>query len=86
MSLAITGNTLYLGGGFTSIGGVNREFLAAYDLTNNSLTSFDSAIDSTVRFITYSNNTIYAYGDFTSAGNVECDKFCAIDTINGQVK
>ncbi|MBP9771646.1 MAG: peptidoglycan-binding protein [Candidatus Pacebacteria bacterium] len=78
-SLALSGDgeTLYVGGGFTSVnGGTTRERVAAFDTTDGIATSFDPDLDGTVRSIILSPNeaTLYVGGDFDTANNGSADR------------
>ena len=82
----ISGNTLYLGGDFTTIAGVTRNRLAAIDLTNDTLTAWDPNVSSTVNAITVdaANNLVYIGGAFTTVnGATTRNRLAAIDGSTG---
>ena len=61
---------IYVGGDFTTAGGVARSRLAAFDAATGALVaSWNAGVDGKVRAITVSSdsNTIYVGGDFTTA-------------------
>ncbi len=76
-SQAVSGNTVYAGGAFTSArpagspAGTNetaRRRLVAYDITTGAMTSFNADLNSTVRAVAVApNGTVYVGGDFTRA-------------------
>ena len=82
----IAGNTLYIGGDFTAVAGTPRRRLAAFDLTNNSLTSWNPSADSTVRSIVVdtTNNLLYVGGDFLSVNyTTNRNRIAALSTTTG---
>ena len=83
---AISGTTLFVGGDFTAAVGVPRRRLAAFDLTSNTLTSWNPSTDSTVRAIVVdaTNNVLYAGGDFLLVNYVTTrNRIAAVSTATG---
>jgi trimeric autotransporter adhesin len=78
------GNTLYLGGGFTSIASVPRNHLAAVSLTDGSLVSWNPDADSDVYALTAAGNVVYAGGAFSNIGSFARNRLAAID-LNGSI-
>jgi hypothetical protein len=69
LALATSGNMLYMGGSFTTVGGVTRNRLAAYNIETNSLDlNFNPNINNTVNTIKISGDHMYIGGDFTLVG------------------
>jgi hypothetical protein len=65
------GSTLYVSGGFTTIGGTGRTALAAIDTTTDTLTAFNPTISggaANVVSMVQDSNNIYAMGGFTTFG------------------
>jgi hypothetical protein len=68
-ALAVSGTTVYVGGGFTqAAGATTRNRLAAFDISGN-LTSWNPGANGNVWALAVSGSTVYAGGDFTYAGN-----------------
>ncbi|MHA3702393.1 hypothetical protein ACXR2U_09405 [Jatrophihabitans sp. YIM 134969] len=68
-SLAVVGNTLYVGGNFTTADGVARRAVAALDGTTGRLvTTFNAAMDYNVRSIAVSGSWLYLGGAFHYVG------------------
>ena len=64
------GNILYIGGAFTDVGGEARNRLAAVDLTDGSVTSWNPDANNNVFALEYQDGWIYVGGQFTNiAGN-----------------
>ena len=83
---AVIGNTLYVGGDFTSVGTVPRRRLAAFDLTTNTLTSWNPSVDNLVRTITVdaASNLVYAGGDFVVVNYTTTrNRVAAFPTVTG---
>ena len=68
-SLVVSGNTVYLVGLFTTVGGHNNQRLAAVDATTGAAsTTFKGSTNAQVMSIALSNGVLYAGGEFTQAG------------------
>ena len=69
-ALALAGDTLYLGGPFTSVNGSiaslkrDRRNLAAVDATTGLARDWDPDADSAVNALTVAGDTVFAGGDF----------------------
>jgi beta-propeller uncharacterized protein DUF5122 len=81
MALAVSGNTVYVGGDFSSIGGQARNYVAALDTTldTNNASAWDPNADSWVSTLAVSGNTVYVGGDFTSIGGQTRNAIAALD-------
>ncbi len=66
--LAVSGSTVYVGGGFTSIGGQPRNRIAALDATTGAATSWNPNANLGVSALVVSGSTVYVGG--TSARSV----------------
>jgi hypothetical protein len=83
-TIQISGSTVYVGGDFTSAGGVARNNLAAIDLTTGEPTSFDPNVDDPVYALQLSGSTLYAGGAFSMVnGSTGRNKLAAFDTASG---
>ncbi len=93
-SLALNGGTLYAGGDFSKVntdtnrsGQVSqtRKYLAAFDTTTGTATSFDPNTDGAVSALLVNNSTLYAGGVFTKmdGGTVDRKGVAAFDTATG---
>lgn len=78
-TIAKSGNILYLGGGFTAVNGTTRNRIAAIDLTDNSLTSWDPDANGTVYTVKTFGSTVYAGGSFSIIGGLTRYKIAALD-------
>ncbi len=63
-ALAVQGSTLYVGGDFTSINGVTRNYLAALDATTGAVTSWQPSVSGRVQAIAASATTVYVGSGF----------------------
>jgi hypothetical protein len=82
-ALVASGNTIYLGGSFTAVGGQTHDCLAAVDTSGNVLTWNPGVHVSTgvdVRALAVNGSTIYAAGDFTSIGSQSRNGLAAISS------
>lgn len=88
LALAISDNTLYVGGRFTQAGSVNANRVASFDLVTENWSSLGSGaangvsggIIQTVRALVVSGNTLYAAGAFTQAGGAVANNIARFDT------
>ncbi|MES3030914.1 MAG: hypothetical protein V4697_00705 [Patescibacteria group bacterium] len=86
IALSPDGSTLYVGGSFTTIGGVTYNRLAALTTSNGAAsTTFNPNMGSAVNALQLSSDgrTIYAGGFFTTVGGVTYNRLAAIDTATG---
>jgi PKD repeat protein len=86
--LAVTkspdGSRVYVGGSFTSISGVARYRIAAYNTaTGQLITSFDAGTNAQVRAIAATDTTVYVAGLFTSAGGMNRTRLAAFNAADG---
>ncbi len=86
--LAVTaspdGSRVYVGGSFTSISGVTRNRIAAYDTATGALiASFNAGTNAQVRAIAATDATVYVGGIFSSAGNQPRAELAAFDAATG---
>lgn len=83
LALAVSGDTVYVGGAFLHVGGAVRNRLAALDSTTAELTDFSPVVNRTVRALAASNTTLYAGGDFTKVGGSARAKLAAFELGSG---
>jgi hypothetical protein len=86
-ALASDGTWLYVGGQFTSIGGVARNRLARINLGTGQVDQgFSYNVNNTVRdLLVVGGNTLYLVGDFTSIDGTVRRRAAAINLTNGQL-
>lgn len=71
---------LYIGGRFTSLGGLTRNRIAALDKATGVPTSWDPDADDRVRSLVLSGTTLYAGGLFANIGGQARNHIAALDT------
>lgn len=80
------GKRLYIAGLFTSINGVARSRVAAFDAVSGALvSSFAPAVNSTVEVVKATNSTVYIGGNFTSIGSAARTRVGALNAADGAV-
>lgn len=67
-ALWVSGRSLYAGGAFTNLGGVNGDHVAVYDLSNNNWRALGAGLNGAVYALDYDGRTLYAGGGFTASG------------------
>ena len=81
------GNTVYVGGNFSSIGGVNVNRIAAIDPVACTVKPFRvSAVSSFVYGIAVTEDTVYFGGAFTSVASQPRERFAAVDATTGALR
>ena len=86
LALSPDGSRLYAGGGFTGVGGVARNRLAAIDAATGAVDSgWDANANNTVNALSIGGGRLYAGGGFTSVGGVARNRLAAIDAATGAV-
>src|SRR4051794_27919354 len=81
-ALAVDGSTVYVGGNFSgtnSIGGADRNFIAALDDTAGNATGWDPNANAFVRALAVDGSTVYAGGGFTLIGGQARGRIAALD-------
>ncbi len=86
-ALALSGTTLYAGGGFNGSNSVNgnttRNYIAAFDTTvatGNVITSFDPNLDSSANAVAVSSGKIVLGGSFVLMNKVTRNRIAAFDS------
>lgn len=78
------GSRIYVGGDFTTVNGVQRNRIAAFDPSNGSLiSSFAPKVAASVRAIVASNSTVWFGGTFNAVGSVARNRLAAVSASNG---
>jgi hypothetical protein len=81
--LAVSGATVFAGGGFSIIGGQLRNLIAALDATNGLATAWNPGVHfGGVYALAVSGDTVYAGGDFTDVGGQARDGIAALDATS----
>ncbi len=85
-SLALSGNTLIVGGSFIAVGGgiANRNYLASYNISTGTLNSWNPDLNQVVYAVVIKGSTVYVAGNFTTvAGGVTTrNHLAAFDTTS----
>ncbi|MCL3839199.1 PKD domain-containing protein, partial [Aeromicrobium duanguangcaii] len=81
------GKRLYIAGAFTSVNGVNRYRLAAFDTqTGQLITSWAPVSNSLVNDIVATNDTVYIAGQFSNVNNTARTGVAALDATTGALR
>ncbi|WP_431030830.1 PKD domain-containing protein [Plantibacter sp. RU18] len=84
MAVSPDGSRLYVGGNFTSINGVTRNRVAAFDTATGALiTTFAPVVNGKVMSVKATNSTVYIGGEFTSVGGATRTKVAAVSAGTG---
>lgn len=84
-SLALNGDTIYLGGNFTSVGGESRNRLAAVSTQSSAaLSNWSPNADGAVRALGIKGSTVFLGGDFANVAGQARSRLAAID-FNGSL-
>ena len=83
-TIALSGNSIYVGGQFSLIGGQTRYKIAKLNNSNgNADTSWNPNADGTVQTITISGSNVYTGGNFANIGGQLRNYIAKLDTVNG---
>ncbi len=84
--LALINDTLFFGGWFTMVDGQARNYLAAYDVSSNSLTSFNPSPNLLVSDIEIYNGDLLLAGMFANVGDSASRGLARINAATGAVQ
>jgi PKD repeat protein len=80
------GSRLYVGGQFTSVNGVNRYRIAAFDTATGALiNTFAPALDYIVQTIVATNTTVYVGGGFSQVSGTPRTRLAAFSAADGSL-
>lgn len=82
LALALSGSTVYAGGGFRQIGGQPRAFIAALDAATGQALPWHPAPDSAVDALVATSSTVYAAGYFSKIGGQKRKYLAALDVAS----
>lgn len=77
------GQTIYVGGDFSSIDGVARNRVAAFSAATGALTPWNPGANARVTSITASATAVYLSGAFSSAGGATSQRLAAVSPSTG---
>src|SRR3954447_22225051 len=93
-AIAVSGNTVYIGGQFTALrppgaaagsGNVTRNHAAALNLKTGALLPWNPNVNNTVRAIRVTGTTVYLGGAFTQVGGAGHSRIAAVNASTGAV-
>jgi hypothetical protein len=83
-ALAVVGNEVFVGGGFTLAGGVSANFVARFNTQTNTWSSLgtgsSNGVDGRVNALAVVGNEVFVGGDFTEAGGVSANSVARFNT------
>ncbi len=82
-ALAASGANVYAGGGFKTIGGLPRNYIAAFNATTGRPTTWNPNANGPVKALAMSGSILYAGGNFTSVGGFPRGRLAALDVATG---
>lgn len=83
LTVAASGNVVYAGGMFVTVGGVVRNKLAAIDATTGQPTAWNPNADGPVSALLTDGSTVYAGGQFSQIGSAVRNDLAAIHGTTG---
>lgn len=81
--LLVSGNTVYVGGGFATISGKARLYVAALDATTGEALDWDAHANGIVLPLAVHGNILYVSGGFSQIGGQRRNNIAALDTKTG---
>jgi trimeric autotransporter adhesin len=87
---AVSGNTVFMGGNFTTVSGLHRPLLAAIDATSGAVTPWQASLVAPpmvgqIMSLSISNGILYVGGSFTMVGALPRNNVAAFDVVTGEV-
>ncbi len=87
LAVSTDGTRVYAGGNFTSVGGVSRQRVAAFDAVSGSLiSSWAPTLNGNVKAIGVSSSKVFVGGSFSSASGQSRRNIAAFSTSSGSVQ
>jgi hypothetical protein len=74
------GNTVYIGGGFTSVAGIGRAHLAALDAVSGALTAWNPGANNWVRTVAAKDGRVFVGGSFSTLAGANRACLGAVDS------
>ena len=84
-TLAAAGGKIYIGGGFTRVGGEVRKYLVALDPVTGAVAGPDWTLNQGVGALAATSSTLYIGGYFTAIGGQQRNRGAALDLSTGAV-
>jgi trimeric autotransporter adhesin len=85
-AVAAAGSEVLAGGTVSSVGGVTRNNLAAFDTTTGRATAWDPNAGGLVSAMAIGPNSVYVGGTFTNIGGILRRRLAAVNATNGLVQ
>jgi len=85
MAMTLSGGTLYVGGGFSNIGGQPRRYAAALDTATGLATAWNANVDDWVFSVAACGGSVYLGGLFSNVGSEPHVGLAAVDPSTGAV-
>ncbi|OGU10461.1 MAG: hypothetical protein A2W29_04525 [Gemmatimonadetes bacterium RBG_16_66_8] len=82
--LLVAGNTVYVSGGFATISGKPRLYVAALDATTGEALDWDAHSNGLVTPLAIRGNTLYVGGKFSRIGGEPRNNIAALDAVTGE--
>ncbi len=82
--LSLDGTTVYVGGGFSQVGGASRTRLAAFDAATGALLPWAPSVGSGVGSVAAANGRVALGGGFQSVGGITRRGLVALDLATGR--
>lgn len=82
--LLVSGNTVYVGGGFATIAGKPRLYIAALDAITGEALDWDAHCNGLASPLAIRGNTLYVGGKFSRIGGQARNNIAALDAITGE--
>ncbi|MEO7259964.1 MAG: LamG domain-containing protein [Jatrophihabitantaceae bacterium] len=83
LSASADGQTVYVGGDFSTVDGIARNRIAAFSAPTGALTSWNPGANARITSIAASSSAVYVSGSFTSVGGSAKQRVAALDPAAG---